>query len=165
MAANLRSKLVLTAVAVMGLGFLVKSSIDHGQHMDNVDDLTAVGDFERWNGSELKVAGWVQAGSIVEKVVGQETYRTFLVRGMTGRTMRVFASGPKPDTFADNSEVVATGFIVPSVQLRMQAERLGVRVDASAYVVDASDLSAKCPSKYDGVRPSATSVVPFKANP
>jgi len=159
------SKLALTALALTGLGFLVKSSIDSGQHMDNVDALTAAAHFEQWNGRELKVAGWVQPGSIVEKVVDQETYRTFVVHGLTGRTMRVFSTGPKPDTFADNSEVVATGFIVPAAQLRMQAERLAVPVDATGYVVDASDLSAKCPSKYEGVKPSATSIVPFKANP
>jgi cytochrome c-type biogenesis protein CcmE len=162
---RMSSKLAVTALALTGLGFLVKSSIDSGQHMDNVDDLTAAGHFDQWSGRELKVAGWVQAGTIVEKVVGQETYRTFVARGMTGRTMRVFASGPKPDTFADNSEVVATGFIVPAAQLRLQAQRLSVPVDAAGYVVDASDLSAKCPSKYEGVKPSATSIVPFKANP
>jgi cytochrome c-type biogenesis protein CcmE len=159
------SKLALTALALTGVGFLVKSSIDSGQHMDNVDDLTAAGHFEQWNGHEMKVAGWVQPGSIVERVVAQETYRTFVIRGMTGRTMRVFSAGPKPDTFRDNSQVVATGYLVPAPQLRMQAERLTVPVDVAAYVVDASDLSAKCPSKYEGVKPGAASVVPYKANP
>jgi cytochrome c-type biogenesis protein CcmE len=47
----------------------------------------------------------------------------------------VHHTGPKPDTFKDQSEVVATGVL----------SRQGTEL-----VVDASELSAKCPSKYEG---------------
>ena len=67
----------------------------------------------QWEGKELKVHGWVEAGSIVEKVVNQETHRTFVLQ-KDGKKIRVFSVGPKPDTFKDQSEVVATGHLVPA---------------------------------------------------
>lgn len=146
------AKLGLTAMALAGLGFLVKSSLDHGQHMNNLDELTAQAHFETWGDTQLKVAGWVQAGSIVERIADQETYRTFVERGMSGRTMRVFSTGPKPDTFKDNSEVVTTGRVVPAREMMALATRLGVKLEPGEWVLDASELSAKCPSRYEGAR-------------
>ncbi len=146
------AKIGLTAaVALAGVGFLVKSSVGQAQHYKMVDELMLT-DLGSWNGKEMKVHGWVQAGTIVEKVVNQETLRTFVLQ-KGGKTIRVFNKGPKPDTFKDQSEVVATGRIVPTASMVDHASKLGIKIDADmAYVVDSSELMAKCPSKYDGAQ-------------
>ena len=147
------AKIALTAaVAVAGVGFLVKSSLGSAQHYKMVDELLADGDFSQWEGKEMKVHGWVQAGSITEKVVDQETKRTFLL-AREGKKIRIFNKGPKPDTFKDQSEVVATGHLVPAKDMKPLADALGVQIEADMpYVVDSTDLMAKCPSKYDGAQ-------------
>jgi len=143
-------KIVLTAaVAVGGVGFLVRSSVSSAQHYKMVDDLLS-SDLSSWKDKELKVHGWVESGSIVEKVVNQETHRTFLLQ-KGGKKIRVFSVGPKPDTFKDQSEVVATGHLVPAAQVKELASSLGVALESDMqWVVDSSELMAKCPSKYDG---------------
>ena len=120
-------KIVLTAVvAVGGVGFLVKSSVGSAQHYKMVDDLLA-SDMTSWTGKELKVHGWVESGSIHESIVNQETHRTFLLQ-KGGKKIRVFSEGPKPDTFKDQSEVVATGHLIPAADRKKLAESLGVAI-------------------------------------
>lgn len=145
-------KIVLTAaVAVGGVGFLVKSSVSSAQHYKMVDDLLAT-DLSSWTDKELKVHGWVESGSIRESIVNQETHRTFLLQ-KSGKKIRVFSVGPKPDTFKDQSEVVATGRLVPASKMAELAKSLGVSIESDMmYVVDSTELMAKCPSKYDGAR-------------
>jgi cytochrome c-type biogenesis protein CcmE len=145
-------KIILTAtVAVCGVGFLVKSSVSSAQHYKMVDDLLS-SDLASWKDKELKVHGWVESGSIQESIVNQETHRTFLLQ-KSGKKIRVFSAGPKPDTFKDQSEVVATGHLVPAGQMKQLAESLGVAIESDMpYVVDSTELMAKCPSKYDGAR-------------
>src|ERR1700727_1979216 len=61
------TKIALTiAVAVGGVGFMVSSSIGTAQHYKMVYELMA-GVLAQWQGKELKVHGWVEAGTIVEK--------------------------------------------------------------------------------------------------
>lgn len=151
-------KIVLTcAVAVGGLGFLVYSAFGDTEHYQMVNQLVASGS-AKWEGDELKVHGYVEAGSIVESVVNQETQRTFILQ-KEGKKVRVFSKGPKPDTFKDQSEVVATGRLVPAKDMQSVADLLcakpqpgcPIRSDAEqTYVVEATELMAKCPSKYDG---------------
>jgi cytochrome c-type biogenesis protein CcmE len=154
------AKLVLTGVvAVGGGGFLVYSSVGQAQHYMQVDQLAAT-KAEDWKDKELKVHGHVVAGSIVEEVLGSEMQRTFLLEN-GGKKVRVFSKGPKPDTFKDESEVVALGVLVPAKDRQGLADSLcekakakgnaacPVHTDADqAYIVDASELSAKCPSRY-----------------
>ncbi|MGN6107502.1 MAG: cytochrome c maturation protein CcmE domain-containing protein [Kofleriaceae bacterium] len=146
------AKIALTAaVAVAGVGFFVKSTLGHTQHYKMVDELVA-GDLSQWKGKELKVHGWVLAGSIREDIVAQETHRSFVLT-KDGKKIRVFSMGPKPDTFKDQSEVVATGHLVPAAEKKDLAAALGVPLEADiAYVVEAKELQAKCPSKYEGAR-------------
>jgi cytochrome c-type biogenesis protein CcmE len=152
-------KIVLTCVvAVGGVAALVYSAFGGTEHYQMVNQLVA-GGYDEWEGKELKVHGFVEAGSIIESVVNQETQRTFILQ-KEGRKIRVFSKGPKPDTFKDQSEVVATGRLVPAKDLALLADQLckakpqpgcPIRVDAEqTYVVEATDLMAKCPSKYDG---------------
>jgi cytochrome c-type biogenesis protein CcmE len=149
------TKILLTVgVAVGGAGFLVYSSVGHAQHYEMVDELLAGGTagLERFTGKELKIHGWVEAGSIVEKPVNQEMYRTFVLQ-RSGKKMRVFNTGPKPDTFKDLSEVVATGRLVPVTEVAAIATALDVKLDSQAtYMFQATDLMAKCPSKYEGAQ-------------
>jgi len=157
---NTLGKIVLTAAVVFGgVGFLVTSSVSSAQHYKMVDDLLA-SDLSSWQGKELKVHGWVESGSIQEHVVNQETHRTFLLQ-KGGKKIRVFSAGPKPDTFKDQSEVVATGHLVPAAQMKDTAESLGVSIESDMpYVVDSSELMAKCPSKYDGASVNKTLLPP-----
>jgi cytochrome c-type biogenesis protein CcmE len=147
------AKIALTAaVAVAGVGFFVKSTLGHTTHYKMVDELMAAGDLSQWKGKEIKVHGWVLAGSIRQEVVDQDTHRTFLLQ-KGGKKIRVFSNGPVPDTFKDQSEVVATGEIVPAASRAELAASLKVSLEADlAYVVDARELQAKCPSKYEGAQ-------------
>jgi cytochrome c-type biogenesis protein CcmE len=156
------AKLALTAVvAVAGVGFFVKSTLGHTQHYKMVDELMA-GDLAQWKGKELKVHGWVLAGTVREQVVDQKTQRTFVLT-KEGKKIRVFSSGPKPDTFKDQSEVIATGHLIPAPEMRELAKSLGVTLEADLdYVVDATKLDAKCPSKYDGARANKDLDAQFK---
>jgi cytochrome c-type biogenesis protein CcmE len=157
------SKLGFSVVVLVGIVFVIRSSIANGQRQENVDDLTA-GDLKQWDGRDLKVAGWVATGTIIEKVIDQETHRTFVMHGFAGRKMRVFSTGPKPDTFTNESQVVSTGRIVPASALANEAALLSVALRPDEYVIQANDLSAKCPSRYEGVRPNQQDIK-FQARP
>jgi cytochrome c-type biogenesis protein CcmE len=143
-------KIVLTvAVLLGGAGFLVYSSLEHEQHYQMVDELLA-SDMSSWDGKELKVHGYVEAGTIIEKVVNQEIHRTFILQ-KSGKRIRVFSTGPKPDTFKDGSEVVATGQLLKTETFAGLAKGMNVPLETDMpYMVDSSELMAKCPSKYDG---------------
>lgn len=144
-------RIVLTAVvAVGGVAFVLRSSASAERYF-HVEELMAK-ELPEWTGKELKVHGFVEAGTIVEKIENQETQRTFVLQSK-GKKIRVFSSGPKPDTFKDQSEVVATGHLIPAADFKPLAQKLGVVIDSDmSYVVQASELMAKCPSKYDGTR-------------
>lgn len=126
-------KLVLTlAIVAGGIGFLVHSSMGNAQYYKMVDELmTEPG---KWDGKTLRVHGYVEAGSIEETIVEQKTVRTFVLENK-GQRIHVKHEGPKPDTFKDLSEVVAKGTIVK---------------EGEQYVLHATELMAKCPSKYEG---------------
>jgi cytochrome c-type biogenesis protein CcmE len=153
-------KVLLTiGVVVGGGGFLIYSSVGHAQHYRMVDELVSDG-FPKWSDKELKIHGFVEAGTIVESVVGQVQHRTFVLQ-KNGKKIRIFNEGPKPDTFKDQSEVVATGRLIRASEMaglaadmcKKQPAPVGcpLRVDAEQdFVVESSELMAKCPSKYDG---------------
>ena len=158
------AKILLTGIVVIGGGgFLVYSSVGQAQHYMQVDQLV-VGDIGQWADTELKVHGKVVAGSIVDEIIGPKSQRTFLL-DTNGKKVRVFSSGPTPGNFGDASDVIALGKIVPAKDrqelasaLCAKAKTVGhgdkacpVVADAEQkWVVDASELSAKCPSRYEG---------------
>ena len=144
-------KIVLTAaVALGGIAFVMRSSASAERYF-HVEELMAK-ELPEWAGKELKFHGVVEAGTIVEKIANQETQRTFVLQSK-GKKIRVFSSGPKPDTFKDESEVVATGHLVPAAEMTATAEALKVAIESDMpYVVRASELMAKCPSKYGDKR-------------
>src|SRR5258705_11438869 len=74
------AKIALTAaVALAGVGFFVKSTLGHTEHYKMVDELMA-SDLSQWSGKQLKVHGYVRAGSVREQVVDQKTIRTFVLQ-------------------------------------------------------------------------------------
>src|SRR5438067_5650008 len=154
--ATLGKILVTVVVVMLGGGFLVYSAFGSTEPYAMVNTLVA-SNWDKYTGKPMKVHGYVEAGSIIETVVNQETQRTFILQ-KEGKKIRVFSAGPKPDTFKDQSEVVATGRLVPAASMQVVADKLCVKAgkegcpikaDAEqAYVVDATELMAKCPSKY-----------------
>lgn len=154
------AKVGLTAaVALGGVGFLLYSSSEAAQHYEMVDNLVTTG-VETYKDKALKVHGFVEAGSIVEAIINQEQKRTFVLQ-KGGKKIRVFSTGPVPDTFKDQSEVVASGRLMPAGDVQKLADDIcaktkvpagcPIRTDAEqTYVVESTELMAKCPSKYEG---------------
>jgi cytochrome c-type biogenesis protein CcmE len=131
---SLVAKVLLTGTVVVGsLGFLVYSGGASASGYRMVDKLMTEPD--RWVDREMKIHGHVEAGTIVEKVEDQTTRRRFVLQ-KGGRSITVIHEGPVPDTFKDQSEVVASG------TLRKRPD--------GRYEFEATELMAKCPSKYEG---------------
>lgn len=126
-------KIVVTvAILAAVVGFFKHSARGHTSGYKMVDELMlGYGDYV---GKQMQVHGWVEAGSIDEKIVDQETVRTFVLENK-GKRILVRNKGPKPDSFRDKSEVVAEGKLV---------------MENGAPVLLADNLLAKCPSKYEG---------------
>jgi len=150
------AKLGITAMVTLGgLGFLAYSSTTQAGRYLMVDELIGSG-LDCWTDTELKVHGWVAPGSIVRTVMGQELQHTFVLE-KAGKRIRVFAKGPLPDTFKDGTEVVATGRLAAPQALQHTVEAMcagytsGCPVHAGeeqAWVLQATDVSAKCASHY-----------------
>ncbi len=138
-----RKKLIVTiGVAAMGLTFLVYSVLANSGSYRMVDDLLKdlATNSDSLMERKLQVHGWVVPGSIKEWIENQETRRTFELE-RNGKRVQVENRGPKPDNFADQSEVIATG----------RLEKRG-----AAYVLISDKLDAKCPSKYEGAASQRT---------
>jgi len=161
-------KLAITA-AVLGCGGLWigrAATVDISYQM--VDELVAT-DLSRWAGEELRVHGYVAERSIVDVWHRQPT-KSFVLQ-WHGKQLRVVTTTPAPWTLHDQTELVARGHLVPAssvsiVDARCAARHAGghpaepCRVPSGAeqdYVLVASALMARCPSKYDG---SATAACP-----
>lgn len=124
--------LISIAVLAMVVGFFRYTARGHTSHYKMVDEVMVA--WGSWVAKPLKVHGYVEPGSIDEKVIDQETVRTFVLEHK-GKRIKVRNKGPKPDSFKDKSEVVAEGKIVE---------------ENGEPVLVATNLMAKCPSKYEG---------------
>jgi len=96
-----------------------------------VDEVVATS--HEWQGKNLQVHGYVVPGSIAWKPNTLE-YRFDLQRN--GKVMRAYYTGVVPDNFKDDAEVVLTGQLTP-------------------HGFTATDMTAKCPSKYEEAPPGA----------
>lgn len=129
---SLALKIIISIACLGGTGgLLIYSSIGDGEYYKHVHEVLETP--ERFKDTKLKVHGFVEAGSIVEEIRNQTTERTFILT-YEGQRIRVSHAGPKPDTFRDLSEVVARGTLV---------------LKDGEYMLEAIDLMAKCPSKYE----------------
>ena len=127
-------KIGLTAlVLVTAFGALLFTTLqDNLQYYKYVDEVAAAP--HEWQGKTLQVHGYVVAGSI-GKVADSLDYRFDLQRN--GKVMTAYYTGVVPDSFKDDAEVVLTG------QFR-----------DSGGEFTATDMTAKCPSKYEEAPPA-----------
>jgi cytochrome c-type biogenesis protein CcmE len=123
----------LVAVIVGTLVWLAAGGINEGKtYYKTVAELQAMGPAAQ--GQRLRVAGDVVPGSIVRQ--GRQV--SFTLK-QEGRTLKVVYSGsePLPDTLRDSSQALADG--------RMRPDN----------VFQASQIQAKCASKYEAKPPAA----------
>lgn len=130
-----RSKILVTvAVVVGGAAYMIVTTVRSGEALEYYKHVhEVVGDPAAWKARRLQLHGNVVQGSIVKKP-GSLDFRFGLHRG--GAWVDVHYAGIVPDSFKDCAEVVVRG------QLR------------DAHTFAAEEISAKCPSKYDGKRQS-----------
>jgi cytochrome c-type biogenesis protein CcmE len=131
------AKLALTIVVISAAMWFAKTALPTTRYY-MVDELLEAGELSRWGSSKLKVHGWVLPGSIT-KVSNLWTF----VLHKNGKQLRVFSTGPMPDTFKDQSEVIAIGTVEPS-----EID------DDMPYVINANEVLAKCSTKYEGHTPN-----------
>lgn len=128
-------KILLTVVILGAVGgglfTTAQSEAEFYKHVDEV-----LKEPERFDNKSLQIHGFVEAGSIQEELADQTIKRSFILE-YNGQRIRVHHQGTKPDTFRDLSEVVAKGTLV---------------MRDGEYMLDANDLTAKCPSKYEESR-------------
>jgi cytochrome c-type biogenesis protein CcmE len=132
-------KIGLTAfVLVAAFGALLFTTLqDNLQYYKYVDEVAAAP--HEWRGKTLLVHGYVVPGSIGRK--GTLDYRFDLQRN--GKVMTAYYSGVVPDTFKDDAEVILTG------QFRENGDGF-----------TATDMTAKCPSKYEEAPPPGPGATP-----
>lgn len=121
-----------TLVLATAFGVLLYTTLGESmQYYKYVDEVMVQP--EAWQGKKLQVHGNVVRGSIGRKRDALE-YQFDLQRN--GKVLRAYYSGIVPDTFKDDSEVVLTGQLTPAGFM-------------------ATEMTAKCPSKYEEAPPGA----------
>lgn len=127
MALSTVTQITIGSIVAAAITFLVMSSPEEGVleyvYVDKVVD--APGDFVD---REFKVHGNVVEGTL--RQAEDDTY--YFVIDFKGRRLKVAYDDLLPDTFAEGGEVVLTG-----------------RLDEDAMLFEASEMTAKCPSKYE----------------
>jgi cytochrome c-type biogenesis protein CcmE len=127
-----RLKIAITILVVAaGAGFLVYSSLADAEYYKMVNELMVEPD--DWTGKSMRIHGFVEPGSIDERIVDQSTKRTFVLE-REGKRILVRHEGPVPDAFRETAEIVARGRLVK---------------EGKEYVFIARELTATCPSKYE----------------
>ena len=127
-------KIVLTAAVVTAGGRFLATRPHGAPSYYLADDLIASG-LRAHAGEIVRVHGFVEAGSL-ERVYGDDLLHRFRIL-WHGVGLPVQVSGPLPDAFRDQAEVIVTGQLV---------DRDGWRIDGTAVI-------ARCPGKYDGAPP------------
>jgi cytochrome c-type biogenesis protein CcmE len=125
---------ITTLVLATAFGVLLYTTMGESmQYYKYVDEVASQP--EAWAGKKLQVHGYVVAGSIGRKRDALD-YEFDLQRN--GQVLRAYYSGVVPDTFKDDAEVVLTGELTPNGFM-------------------ATDMTAKCPSKYEEAAPKVGS--------
>jgi cytochrome c-type biogenesis protein CcmE len=121
---------VTSLVLLTAFGVLMYTTLGESmQYYKYVDEVVAQP--ATWKDKNLQVHGHVVPGSIGRKRDSLD-YRFEIQRN--GQKLTAFYNGVVPDTFKDDSEVVLTG-----------------RLTSEGFV--ATDMTAKCPSKYEAAAP------------
>jgi cytochrome c-type biogenesis protein CcmE len=122
---------VTAAVLVTAFSALLFTTLqDNLQYYKYVDEVAA--SQQDWQGKTLQVHGYVVPGSIGRKAESLE-YRFDLQRN--GQVITAYYTGPTPDNFKDDAEVVLTG-------------------QFHEHGFTATEMTAKCPSKYEEAPPA-----------
>ena len=129
------AKVSLTVVVLAtAFGVLLYTSLGESmQYYKYADEVMASP--AEWQGKNLQVHGYVIGPSIARKRDTLE-YRFDIQRN--GKVMRAYYTGKVPDTFQADSEVVLTG-----------------RLTDDGF--HATEMTAKCPSKYEAAPATPTS--------
>ena len=123
-------RLVVTLLIFVGIFYsLVLSMTQGGAYFLTVDEVQAAQENGKLTvGRKVRIKGKVAYGSY-ENTQGSSEHR-FVVEGEQHR-VKVYFKGPIPDVFQEGGEVVATG--------RFSSDNL----------LKATEVTAKCPSKYE----------------
>jgi cytochrome c-type biogenesis protein CcmE len=132
-------KIVLTVGVVVAGARLVACRPAHTPSYYLADDLIASG-LRAHEDEALRVHGFVATGSI-QRLDGDDPVSRFMLV-WHGIGIQVQVTGPLPDTFREQSEVIVIGRLV---------HHNGWRIDGTAVM-------AKCPSKYQGAPPAPREV-------
>ena len=132
MAMNSTTQIVLGAALFASVGFLVFWSGGGAQEgvLEYVYVDKVVEDPTSFQGRTFKVHGIVVEGTVRQKKNTSGDY-TFEIEH-EGERLKVHYTDMVPDTFAEGGEVVLTG-----------------RLSQDGETVESSEMSAKCPSKYE----------------
>jgi cytochrome c-type biogenesis protein CcmE len=123
--------LITVAVILGGVGYAIYTTISSGEALEyfkHVDEVMPHPD--AWREKRIKLHGNVVKGTIAKRE-GALDFIFGMHRG--GQVVDVTYHGIVPDSFKDCAEVVVTG-----------------RLEGRTF--RGEEISAKCPSKYDGVR-------------
>jgi cytochrome c-type biogenesis protein CcmE len=125
-------KIGLTALVIAtAFGALLFTTLqDNLQYYKYVDEVAT--SQREWEGKTIQVHGNVVPGSITG-TIDRRDWKFALQR--KGKVISATYSGAPPDTFKDNAEVVLTGQFTP-------------------HGFSATDMTAKCPSKYEEAPPA-----------
>ena len=124
-------KIGITALVLVGafsalLFTTLQDNLQYYKYVDEVAEAT-----QEWEGKTLQVHGYVVPGS-VRGTADRLNWKFDLHRN--GKVISATYSGLTPDTFKDDAEVVLTGRFTPQG-------------------FHATDMTAKCPSKYEEAPP------------
>lgn len=128
MALKLGTQIGIGAVVVGAVAFLVFSSPDEGV-LEYVYVDAVVAEPDNFVDREFKVHGNVVEGTL-EQDQSDDSYH-FVIE-FKGQRLQIVYDSLLPDTFVEGGEVVLTG-----------------RLDPDTMVLRSSEMSAKCPSKYE----------------
>lgn len=127
--------LISTVVIGGALALLMTISLSEGaQYYKHVDEVMPSP--EQWYGKNLQLHGFVVDGS---HLVNPKTLEHRFSIKTGAHTVNASFTGVVPDTFKDGSEVVLTG-----------------KLAADGFHVAPGGVMAKCPSKYEAGKTSAT---------
>jgi cytochrome c-type biogenesis protein CcmE len=126
---------VTSLVLLTAFGVLLYTTLGESmQYYKYVDEVMA--EPGAWQDKNLQVHGHVVPGSIGKK---RDTLEYEFDIQRNGKTLRAYYTGIVPDTFQADSEVVLTGRLTPNGFM-------------------ATDMTAKCPSKYEAAPPPLSKV-------
>lgn len=131
-ASNVRF-LVGAVVAAAAVAYIAMSSFDNEVYFLTVAEVSE--QYDEFGDREFRLKGNVVPGSHETLGDSLSHHRFALTEG--GETMTVYFEGPLPDTFSDDAEVIALGQLIGEGEF------------------EATEVVAKCPSRYEGEVPTA----------